>query len=94
MKALSRHTIDLVARAVVSGRRGYGKKVDEMADSIAGLMKNKLRAAGAKGAERAKHIRQTSVKDPELLEVLFKRAEKHLAWTALSEGKLANPQPR
>jgi hypothetical protein len=81
IKSLSRHRVDLIARAVVSGRRGYGKGVDRVADSIAGLMKNKLEALGAKGAERAWRCTPARAEalDRHLLKVLLDRTAKYLA---------------
>lgn len=89
IKSLSRHRVDLIARAVVSGRRGYGKGVDRVADSIAGLMKNRLDACGAPGATRARKSRRAAlvVHDHEILKLLLSRAQKHLASLALVESK-------
>ena len=85
MKKLNRHKIDLIARAVVSGRRGYGKRADAIADLLATLMKNRLEAVGALGAGYARTNSQTEVPlpDRQSLDLLLDRTEKHLAWTAL-----------
>lgn len=95
-KSLSRHRVDLIARMVVSGRRGYGKGVDGVADSIAGLMKNRLEAAGAPGATRACKSRRAPsvVHDDEILKLLLSRVEKHLASLVLVESKDDRSQAR
>lgn len=93
---LDRHTIDLIARAVVSGRRGHGKRVDRTADFIAGLMSNKLEAAGAKGAIRSRRSRppDTSLQDRQILDLLLRRTEKHLASSVLVESGDGGPYSR
>ena len=50
--ALSRHQIDGVARAVVSGHRRLGPELNRLADEVALLVMGKLRAHGAPGARR------------------------------------------
>lgn len=93
MKGLSRRSADLIARAVASGRRGYGKKVDEIADFVAGLMKNRLKAIGARGAKRARRIRRDPLGDPQLLEAILRRTEKLLASMAFTESRSGSAQP-
>ena len=44
-----RHAIDAIARAVVSGRRGQGRRADALADAVAACMHNRLEAVGAPG---------------------------------------------
>lgn len=88
--------IDRIARAVVSGRRGYGEKVDRLADLVAGLMKNRLEAIGVGGAKRTRCGGRTdaTLRDTQVLKVLLHRAEKHLAWEALAKGDDGRSQPR
>lgn len=88
MEKLDRHTIDLIARAVVSGRRGYGKRLDRVADAIAALMKNRLEANQAPGAVRARSNdkAETALPNRETLHLLFNRIEKHLASLVLAQS--------
>jgi len=75
--------IDVVARAVVSGRRGQGARVDRLADLVAGLMRNRLEAGGAPGALKARRLPRAQSAaartEPGLLNRLIERAGKHLA---------------
>ncbi|MGH7963245.1 MAG: hypothetical protein ACRERD_15700 [Candidatus Binatia bacterium] len=92
MKTLNRHTIDCIARAVVSDQRGYGEPVDRLADLVAGLMRNRLEAVGAGGAPRAQDSGRVAPPgtDRRLLAVLLDRAQKHLACAAFlkeSDGR-------
>ena len=84
MKPIDRRTADLIARAVVSGRRGYGKEIDGMADHIASLMKNRLEAVGVRGAGRAQRaaVMPTTSMNRPAWERLLARVEKHLAHMA------------
>jgi len=78
-----RHAIDAIARAVVSGRRGQGRRADALADAVAACMHNRLEAVGAPGARRTR--RRTPYRSP-LLRLLFDRAAKHLAaWGSRAE---------
>ena len=52
MEQLDRHRLDRLARAVVSGQRGHGRQLDRLADALAALMRSRLHAVGAPGAER------------------------------------------
>jgi hypothetical protein len=79
---LTRREVDLVARAVVSGRRGHGKRIDRLADLIASMMRNRLEAADASGAERTTR-RARGLLDRDVCDVLLARVAKHLAWAAL-----------
>lgn len=92
---LSRHTIDRIARALVSGRRGYGERVDRIADLVAGLMRNRLEAVGARGAKCVRRSRWTDAapQDRQALGLLLDRVEKHLAWLVLAEGGSGSAQP-
>ncbi len=83
---VDRHAIDLIARVVVSGQRGHGKKIDRTADSVAALMKNKLEAAGVKGARPSRRggTLDASLQRKPTLDLLFRRVEKHLAWMVCS----------
>ncbi|TMB00215.1 MAG: hypothetical protein E6J70_10995 [Deltaproteobacteria bacterium] len=78
---LTRREVDLVARAVVSGRRGHGRRMDRLADLVASTMRNRLEAAGASGAGRIGHVR--GILDRDVRDVLVGRVAKHLAWAAL-----------
>jgi hypothetical protein len=51
-----RHTLDTIARAVVTGERGLGGSFDRMADDIASLMINRLAALKALGFGRVAHL--------------------------------------
>jgi hypothetical protein len=95
VNALTRHMIDRIARAVVSGRRGYGEREDGLADVVAGLMQNRLEAVGARGAKRARCGGRIEVAacDRPILNVLLVRTEKHLAWQALARSDDGCSQP-
>lgn len=81
---LDRHRIDAIARAVVSGRRGLGREEDRLADAAAGLMRNRLAAAGAPGLPRARGRGRRSLSDqPELVRRLLDRTAKHLGTLAM-----------
>ncbi len=96
MEKFDRHTLDLVARAVVSGHRGYGKQLDRVADATASLLKNRLEAAAAPGAARARnsHKAEEALPDRETLVSLLNRIEKHLAMLVLAQGADDRSQPR
>lgn len=96
MEKFDRHTLDLVARAVVSGRRGYGKRLDRVADGIARLIKNRLEATEAPGAARAhsSHEGEAALPDRETLEALLNRIEKHLAMLVLAQSADDRSQTR
>ncbi len=88
MKPLDRHELDLVARAIASGRRGYGARVDRVAESVAGLMVNRLRALGV-APERARSRRKALLRkakpvDARTLKILLRRVDKHLGQRALA----------
>jgi hypothetical protein len=87
-----RHRLDAVARAVVTGARGLGVLEDAIADDIASIMSARLRAAGVTGyhcvadqthdaGERWQHVKQRYGR--ELLDLLIRQTDKHLASTAL-----------
>ena len=96
MEKFDRHTLDLVARAVVSGRRGHGKRLDRVADAIAGLLKNRLEATEAPGAVRTRssHKAEKTLLDRELLNSLLRRIEKHLASLVLTQSVNGHSQTR
>jgi hypothetical protein len=83
-----RHDLDRVARAVVSGRRGYGPRIDRLADFVAGLMANRLAALGAGrgSAERRSKRVPAELRDRRTLEALLRRAGKHLEHKAMTEA--------
>jgi hypothetical protein len=87
-----RHRLDAIARAVVTGARGLGAVEDAMADDLASIMSDRLRAAGVTGyhrvaeqtgdpAERWQQIKQRYGR--ELLDLLIRRTDKHLGSAAL-----------
>jgi len=96
MEKFNRHTIDLIARAVVSGRRGYGKRLDRVADAIAGLIKNRLEATEAPGAVHARnsHKAEAALPNREILDCLLNRIEKHLASLVLAQNTDDRSQTR
>ena len=87
-----RHTLDAIARAIVSGERGLGQREDTIADDVASLMINRLAAAQAPGHQRVAHLRWNC---PErwqrveerygrrFLQILIRRTGKHLDHRAL-----------
>src|SRR5713226_6763538 len=79
----TRHFVDAIARAVVTGRRGHGRRVDGFADRVAARMRNRLEAAGAPGARRARGARRATrsaaIEDATLLRLLLDRSGKYLA---------------
>ena len=82
-----RHVIDTIARADVTGRRGYGRRVDGFADRVAARMRNRLEAVGAPGASRARGARGRAIDDPTLLRLLLDRTARHLeAWGRRAEA--------
>ncbi len=94
--AQDRHTIDQIARAVVSGRRGLGVERDRMADLVASLSRNRLEAVFAPGVRRARRRRPGSLAslDP-MVRCVLDRTAKHLAGFAASEqGTRATPSTR
>jgi hypothetical protein len=87
-----RHRLDAIARAVVTGARGLGAIEDAMADDVASIMSDRLRAAGVTGyhrvatqagdpAERWQHVKQRYGR--ELLDLLIRRTDKHPGSAAL-----------
>ncbi len=94
-----RHSLDAIARAVVHGERGLGEGADAIADDVASLMINRLAAAGVAGHQRVAHRpwndprRKHSVEHQygrELLTVLIRRTDKHLAHAAMLALTSAN----
>jgi len=87
MQTLNRHNLDLIAKAVISGQRGYGKPLDRIADTIAGLMTNRLEAAQVPGALRLPKRGRAKVKLPsrEARDFLLRRVEKRLASLVLAQ---------
>jgi hypothetical protein len=87
-----RHALDAIARAIVSGERGLGDTADAIADEVASLMINRLAAAGVAGHRRVAHLRWKAPRrrprverqyGRELLDVLIRRTDKHLAHAAM-----------
>jgi hypothetical protein len=87
-----RHALDVIARAIVSGERGLGDLADVIADDVASLMINRLAAAGVAGHRRVAHLawdapgRRQQVEGRygrELIDVLVRRTDKHLAHAAM-----------
>jgi hypothetical protein len=78
--ALDRFELDRVARAVVTGNRGSSRRIDRLADAIAGLMTSRLAAVGAPGKSRARRRRviPKEVDDPRVFRALLDRVGKHL----------------
>lgn len=94
-----RHSLDRVARLVVSGERGGGGAQDRLADVVAGLMSNRLAAVGAAGARRARRTgsaaRRAGVRlDRDILRRLVERTSKLLAAAALARDADARTRPR
>ena len=82
---------DEIARAVVSGQRGFGRAIDGAADYLASLMKNRLAALGAGngGGDGPSRRIPESLRNRRVLENLLRRVGKHLehkAATDLSRG--------
>ncbi len=98
MRKLDRQMIDVVARAVVSGRRGQGARIDRLADLVAGLMRNRLAASGAPGvlqSRRPPRAGRAAVRpEPRLLDCLIARAGKHLTSAAWGQSGNAGPHSR
>ena len=87
-----RHALDGIARAVVSGERGLGEAKDRIADDVASIMINRLAAVGVPGHGRVAHLewnapeRWRCVEERygrELLDLLIRRTDKHLAYAAM-----------
>lgn len=87
-----RHRLDAVARAAITGARGVGAVEDAIADDIASIMSDRLRAAGVAGyhrvadqpadpAERWQRVKQRYGR--ELLDLLIRQTDKHLGAAAL-----------
>ena len=94
---LDRHSIDRIARAAVSGERGFGTELDQWADRVAGLMSNRLAAAGAAELHAVGRIDRWetySTHDRQLLDRLLERAAKHLVARAASSNRHGRPSPR
>ena len=72
----------------MSGRRGYGPRIDGLADFVAGLMANRLAALGAGrgSAERRPKRIPAELRDRRRLEALLRRAGKHLEHKAMAEA--------
>jgi len=88
---IDRHTLDRIARAVVSGRRGLGVRADRLADRVAGMTRNQLAAMRAPGSVRAARMRgrpRALASEPLVLRTLVERVAKHLAagWGGASAG--------
>lgn len=92
-EALDRFALDRVARAVVSGRRGYGRRIDALADAVASRMKNALEAAEAPGLRRAARLGVRPFADRRLLGLLVARTGKHLASIVVSRTPRARAHP-
>jgi hypothetical protein len=95
-----RHTLDTIARAVVSGERDLGDMADAIADAVASLMINRLAANGVSGYHRVAHLqwnvphRRPRVEQQygrELLNVLIQRTDKHLAQAAMMTCTRGDP---
>jgi hypothetical protein len=99
VKALDRHSLDAVARAVVSGRRGHGQRIDRLADFVAGLMPSRLAALGAGRAKPKRSNREpppvpAALRNPRTLETLLRRVQKHLEQKAMAEALRGGPAAR
>jgi hypothetical protein len=94
--ALDRHQIDLIARSVVSGRRGLGPRADRLANASAALLTNRLQAMGARGARRpgraARRPAPSLSLAPPLVRRIVERACKHL--DALAAKEALRPRDR
>jgi hypothetical protein len=79
---LDRYDIDRIARAVASGRRFLGTRLDGLADSIAAQMTAKLAAAGVPmvRATPARHV----VFDRDTWDAIIARVSKHLPVVAVA----------
>jgi hypothetical protein len=88
---LDRFTLDRIARAVVSGRRGLGPQPDRLADRVAALMQNRLAAVGAPGAGQATSIarRGRFAMQPPIVRRLIDRTAKHLGLMAMGGARRA-----
>jgi hypothetical protein len=85
-RKLDRAAVDRIARAVVTGRRGLGKAEDVWADRIAGLMRNRLAAAGCGGDPApVDRWRVYLTCDGVIVDRLLARAAKHLVAAAVPE---------
>jgi hypothetical protein len=76
-----RHLLDRIARAVVSAARGLGPRADRLADEAAGMMRERLAAAGAPGAARARRRRGRAgplADAPPAVRRILARTERHL----------------
>lgn len=85
VEEVDRYTLDRIARAVVSGRRGLGTRANRLADQAAGMTRNQLAAMGAPGSARAARIavrRRPLATEPAVLRRLLERVAKHLATAA------------
>jgi hypothetical protein len=74
---LRRHEIDRIARAVASGRRGLGGRLDAFADAIAARMTAKLAAAGVEIRGRRPRSRRVDL-DRDTRSLIVARVTKHL----------------
>ncbi len=83
----NRHEIDALARAVASGERPFAEAKNQLADEIASLLSNRLKAHGAPGYQRIKRRKWDNgahrlviyrLYGQELVERLLKRVEIHL----------------
>lgn len=84
---LDRHTLDAVARAIVSGKRDLRPEHNALADEVALLLRNRLEAHGARGVRRLKRLRRPQLEDRlrcnarygrDLVDQLLNRTEKYL----------------
>ena len=93
-RALTRHQLDRVARAVVSGRRGLGPRMNRLADFIARGMRPRLAAAGLDDRiPPARHVPAKAPCDRLTRDLLYSRAGKHLA-SAVATGAHEAARPR
>jgi hypothetical protein len=92
---MDRHGVDRIARAVVSGKRGLGRRLDALADRAAAMISSRLEAHGVKGSSARNRPRSRFASraiDPALLELVLSRVDKHLGFAAfLSRGTNAKP---
>jgi hypothetical protein len=91
---VDRHTLDRIARAVVSGERGLGARADALADRTAALVRNQLAALDAPGSARARRLpasRTPLAFEPTVVRQLLERVAKHLATTGRGEARARTP---
>jgi len=87
-----RHTLDAIARAIVSGERGLGEIADRIADDFASIMINRLEANGVPGYSRVAHLPRNAPErwariereyGREVRDLIIRRTDKHLAHAAM-----------